>query len=551
MSKILKKIKTLDMIKRVVIYVRVSTDKQADFGYSIDKQKKDCLNFAENMGYTVVKIFSDEGESAKDLYRPQLSEMKSFCGKSKNNIDAIIVWRIDRFTRNTTDFHGVLKPFLNKTGIKLLSATESNDDTIEAEFMRNIGIDFAEYERKIIGKRTKAAMNQKADLGQYPHKVTIGYKNITNPDKTKSIIIDNEKAPYIEQAFKLYDSGLYSLRSLTKKLYDDGLRNSKGNKVAKSCIERMLKNIFYTGVFVYNGTIRDNAQHPAIISKELYYRVQDRLRDTNKTRKHDIDFAYTGIINCGHCGCQLTAEIKRNRQGIPKYIYYHCTGNRGGDCKKCYTTEEKIDTAISEVVKLIVIPPNLKEEILKRLKLLHEKKYEYSENKRNNINQRINFFERKIKTILNLYSNEDMTYEQWKAENQECLTEKDKLLIQLNEMNELDRQFYEKTDMLLGFTENVHEYFKKGNFEQRRRILEIISDGITYKDGELNIKLKPVFQSIVENQYISAQKMSNNRNAETSIIKGVEAPSTPLNEKFSPGWTRTSNPSINSRMLRH
>ena len=103
----------------------------------------------------------------------------------------------------------------------------------------------------------------------------------------------------------------------------------------------------------------------------------------------------------------------------------------------------------------------------------------------------------------------------------------------------------------IGFTENVHEYFKKANFEQRRRILEIISDGITYKDGELNIKLKPVFQSIVENQYISAQKMSNNRNAETGIIKGVEIPSTPLNEKFSPGWTRTSNPSINSRMLRH
>lgn len=51
-------------------------------------------------------------------------------------------------------------------------------------------------------------------------------------------------------------------------------------------------------------------------------------------------------------------------------------------------------------------------------------------------------------------------------------------------MNELDKQFYQKTDMLLEFTENVHEYFKKGNFDQRRRILEIISDGITYKDGE-------------------------------------------------------------------
>ena len=320
--------------------------------------------------------------------------MLSYCGKTKNRVDAIIVWRLDRLTRNTMDYHGEIRPFLEKHDIKLLSATEPNNDSIEGELFRNIGIDFAEYERKVIGKRTLAGMRQKASLGQYPHKAPPGYKNVTLKDKTKTIKIDRERAPYIKQAFKLYDSGLYSLRSLTKKLYDDGFRNAKGNKFGKSSIERILKNIFYTGVFEYEGTIRENAQHPAIISKELFYRVQDRLKDPNKVRKHDIDFAYTGgLILCGHCGCQVTAEVKRNRQGIIKYIYYHCTGNRGGNCIQHNTTEEKIDTVISEVLKLIVIPSDLKEEILKRLKILHENKYEYSENKKNNIIQRINFYD--------------------------------------------------------------------------------------------------------------------------------------------------------------
>ena len=541
----------LKMILNVVLYLRVSSEEQAKYSFSIDNQKEECIRFAEREGYHVIKIFIDEGKSAKDLNRPEAREMLSYCGKAKNRVDAIIVWRLDRLTRNTMDYHGEIRPFLEKHDIELLSATEPNNNSIEGELMRNIGIDFAEYERKVIGKRTLAGMKQKASLGQYPHKAPLGYKNITLNEKTKIIEVDKERAPYIEQAFKLYDSGLYSIRSLTKKLYDDGFRNAKGNKVAKSCIERILKNIFYTGVFEYEGTIRENAQHSAIISKELFYRVQDRLIDPNKIRKHEIDFAYTGIINCGHCGCQITAEAKKDRHGEYKYIYYHCTGNNGGDCKRHWITEEVLNDAISEVIKHIVIPSNLKEEILKRLKLLHEKKYEYSENKRNNINQRINFYERKIKTILNLYSNEDMTYEQWKAENQECLAQKDKLIIQLNEMNELDRQFYEKTDMLLGFTENVHEYFQKGNSQQRRRILEIISDEVTFKNGELNIKLKPLFQSIVENQYISAQKMNKNRNTETGIIKGFEAPSDPLNEKFSPGWTRTNSLPVNSRLLRH
>lgn len=76
------------------------------------------------------------------------------------------------------------------------------------------------------------------------------------------------------------------------------------------------------------------------------------------------------------------------------------------------------------------------------------------------------------------------------------------------------------------------------NLEERKRVLEIISDEITYKDGELNIKLKPIFQSLVENQYISALKNDSNRSAETGIIKGSEAPLDPQNAKNSSNCPR-------------
>ena len=226
MSKIKQKNK-LNLILRVVIYLRVSSEEQAKHGFSIENQKKDCLKFAEQKGYHVVKIFVDDGKSAKDLNRPEAQDMISFCSKSKNNIDAIIVWRLDRISRNTIDFHGVIRPFLMKHNINLLSATEPNNDTIEGELMRNIGIDFAEYERKLIGVRTLAGMKQKASQGQYPHKAPIGYKNITKTDGSKTIIIDENKAFYVKQAFNLYDSGMYSLRSLTQKLNNEGFIFSK------------------------------------------------------------------------------------------------------------------------------------------------------------------------------------------------------------------------------------------------------------------------------------------------------------------------------------
>lgn len=82
--------------------------------------------------------------------------------------------------------------------------------------------------------------------------------------------------------------------------------------------------------------------------------------------------------------------------------------------------------------------------------------------------------------------------------------------------------------------------------------MEIISEEITYKDKNFDIKLKPIFQTIVENQYNLVQKNVNNRTLETGIKKGLEANSCPNNrKKNSPGWTRTNSLPVNSRLLRH
>lgn len=81
--------------------------------------------------------------------------------------------------------------------------------------------------------------------------------------------------------------------------------------------------------------------------------------------------------------------------------------------------------------------------------------------------------------------------------------------------------------------------------------MEIISEQITYKDKNFDIKLKPIFQTIIGNQYNLVQKNANNRTLETITKKGLEANSCPNNRKNSPGWTRTNSLPVNSRLLRH
>ena len=81
--------------------------------------------------------------------------------------------------------------------------------------------------------------------------------------------------------------------------------------------------------------------------------------------------------------------------------------------------------------------------------------------------------------------------------------------------------------------------------------MEIISEEITYKDKKFDIELKPVFQTIAENQYKLRTENNNNRTLETGIKKGLETNSCPNNRKNSPGWTRTNSLPVNSRLLRH
>src|SRR5690349_11555904 len=102
-----------------VIYTRVSTDEQVK-GASLDEQKRRCLNYANSMGFTNVEVFCDEGASAKTADRKELLKMIAYCQQNKGTIDALIVWKIDRFARRTED-HLALRTLLAKQGVRLHS----------------------------------------------------------------------------------------------------------------------------------------------------------------------------------------------------------------------------------------------------------------------------------------------------------------------------------------------------------------------------------------------------------------------------------------------
>jgi site-specific DNA recombinase len=116
----------------------------------------------------------------------------------------------------------------------------------------------------------------------------------------------------------------------------------------------VLRKLIYTGEFAYGGKVYQGSHEP-LVSRVVWVRCQEILdgRHKDKHRKTTHDFAFSGIIRCGHCGCSLVGEMKKGR-----YVYYHCTGYRG-KCPEPYTREEVLTSGFAGLLRELVIGPEI------------------------------------------------------------------------------------------------------------------------------------------------------------------------------------------------
>src|SRR5436309_3076270 len=106
--------------KKAVIYCRVSTKEQVDDGNSLATQQRLCTEYALKHGYEIVEKFIEEGESAKTQNRTQLQLLLTYCSNRKNNIEAVIAYKIDRISRNTDDYSQI-RIILKRYGVHIRS----------------------------------------------------------------------------------------------------------------------------------------------------------------------------------------------------------------------------------------------------------------------------------------------------------------------------------------------------------------------------------------------------------------------------------------------
>ena len=501
---------------KAVIYVRVSTEEQKKKGYSIDAQIDRCKAFATREGYANVDVFKEEGRSAKNLNRPVLQEMLKHIKKHHKEIDALIFWKWDRLSRGEDEDYVELGLFFNKYSITPLSVEENNETTPEAKLMRKITRATSAYELDKDSQRTKLGLQRKAEEGYPPFKAPFGYINGKNAEGKRTFLIDEKNAFWVKRAFNYYNTSMYTLESIGQKLFEEGLKNKHGKPYPARKFEEILKNKNYTGDFVWNGRTY-NGKYQPLITKEEFYRVQDKLGYPNKPNYRKHEHTYQRLIKCAKCGCLVSPDGQRGAHKSGNYVYYSCNNKKKMHTKRPpRITEKQLDIAVQDIINSIYIPDEV-------LKLMQDNIYKSLDEMYKIENSIATHRDKRIKELKTLIKNchesimlknipRGMREEDILNNLEEYGEELDKLLINAKESNDINKAIYKNINLLLHYCNNIPTLYIDGSIKEKQFMLRTFIDSIEYYDGELTVKLKPIFDSL--------RQLKNANILELNSVKG-------------------------------
>lgn len=266
-----------------------------------------------------------------------------------------------------------------------------------------------------------------------------------------------------------------------------------GKNFYTSKIETILKNEFYIGAFYWNGKKHENASHEPLISSELFQRVQNILINPRKSKSKKGIFPYTNLISCGVCGCSLTAELRKN-----KYIYYHCTGYKG-NCKQKYIRQEALEEKFTELLNQIHITDEVQQIILETMRESLKDKITYHNNLVEGLEQQIKILQKRVDQAYLDKLDGKISEDFWQAHTHKWLADKEELSLKLLSAQRADAHYLENANFILELAKNAALWFKNGNPEKKRRILDILLSNCSYKDENIDVELKSAFGVLLEN----------------------------------------------------
>jgi site-specific DNA recombinase len=383
------------MAERVYCLYRVSTTKQVDHDdqnlADIPMQRKACREFAEHMGWTIVREEQETGVSGfkvSAVDRDKLQLVKDHA--EKGMFDILLVFMFDRLGRKSDETPFVVEWFVKK-GIKVWSVNEGEQRFKSHTDRLTNYIRFwqADGESQKTSIRTKTALGQMVQEGRFrggvaPYGYRLEKSGVMNKRKheVNKLVINEDEAEVIHMMYSLCISSGYGRWRIAMFLNDKGIKTRSGANWHESSVGAILKNITYKGVLRSGTTFSEPFKELQIIdpytfdlAQEL---IEERINEKKEERTTPLNTSgqslLSGNVFCGHCGGRLVlttnGKVVKLTNGETKgvkrirYICYNKTRRRLECDGQTGYTMHLLDDAVTQVLhqifnRMSVVPDNI------------------------------------------------------------------------------------------------------------------------------------------------------------------------------------------------
>ena len=469
------------------LYARKSTDEDDRQIMSIDSQLHELREFAQREGLTVVEEFV-EAKTAKQPGRPVFDLMMEQVEAGK--ADGLLAWHPDRLARNSVDGGRIIYLLDRATLTDLRFPTYRYENTAQGKFMLSIAFGQSKYYVDSLSENVKRGFREKLRRGGLPGLAPIGYLNDKN---NLTVVVDPERSLLIKKLFEVYATGEYTLEELQREAGRWGLLSKRGKPVRKNVLAQILINPFYYGIVRFKGEHYEGC-HPPLISKELFDRVQQALALRSKPQtRGKVDLPFTGFMQCGECGCMITAEVQKG------HTYYHCTKKRGACRQRHYLREEALLTQVREAILKVALDSEAEGAILARWGKEAAQTGNASLTRSRQIAERLKVCDAQMERLLDLYVAKEIEPEEYRRKKAKLLGEKQELKEALGRIErEGSGGWLEPAKAFLTVCREAGSVARHGAPRAQRQFLKSAGSNLALKDGTLCLSYRLPYRHVAE-----------------------------------------------------
>lgn len=503
--------------KAAILYTRVSTKDQKDFGNSLASQKRMLELYCQTHEMSIANTF-EEDHSAKNFNRPEFSELKKYVKVNKNQIDYLLVQKWDRFSRNIGEAL-IMIEYFKKMGIEVNCIENWIDyEAPDHIIILSVYLSAPEAENSKISDRVVAGTRQSLKEGRYVNMQPTGYVKGVNAQGKPLMKPDEKLTPIIKSLFEDYASGLYSQKELIEKYKHKGLRLSKSN------LSRMLENPLYMGM-VKVPAYRNEPEmlveglHTPIITKDLFYIAQSIKKGKNRMKKEirgkNKDFPLSALMVCPACGSPMYGSTSNNGNSKKKKRYYNnyrCPSNCQGQSYKSEIVHKELSAEFAKIRPskgIIALFNNIIKDELKRLQIDTIAMLKA-------LNSKIHEVEVNLQAVTKKYALDKIPEDVYIQIASSCNSELIELRAERAKYADVDKE----TEKYLAFgthlISNLDIYFDKSPIEIKTKLLgSYFTERVIFEDGKF--RTLPFNESItLISKYTNGLAKSKNKKRESS-----------------------------------